>query len=191
MTSAIELEVNGRRVRVLVSADTLLLDLLREHLGLTSVRDGCGVGACGACTVLVSGKSVSSCLAIALAYDGAHVQTIEGLAPEDAVVEAFVHTGAFQCGYCTPGFVLMTHELLAETAEMDANEGGHLGALTEQTALDPERIAEHLAGNLCRCGTYEEIGAAVLAAAAATEARRAGALIKAPARRDQGRSAPA
>ena len=140
----VRLTVNGRDHRVSVSDDELLLDTLRERLGVTSAREGCGVGACGACTVLVDGHSVSSCLARTVRYDGAQIVTADGLPQDDEVVDAFVGCGAMQCGYCIPGFVLMTHELLSENPHPDQ-----------------EQIRAHLEGNLCRCGTYPEIGKAV------------------------------
>lgn len=144
----IELVVNGVRRRCSVADDELLLDVLRRDFDATSVREGCGVGACGACTVLVGGKSVSSCLARAARYDGADVTTADGLPGNDDVVEEFVAAGAMQCGYCIPGFVLMGHELLAENPSPSREE-----------------IAAHLEGNICRCGTYQEITAAIEAVA--------------------------
>jgi aerobic-type carbon monoxide dehydrogenase small subunit (CoxS/CutS family) len=145
----IHLTVNGRPYELAVSEDALLLDVLREQVGTTSVREGCGVGACGACTVLVSGRSVSTCLARAVRYDGADVVTADGLPVDDDVVEAFVDHGAMQCGYCIPGFVLMSHELLRENP-----------------TPTPDEVAAHLEGNICRCATYPEICSAVAAAAA-------------------------
>lgn len=144
----IRLTVNGTSYDMDVSESALLLDALRDHTGCTSVREGCGVGACGSCTVLVSGRSVSSCLALAVHYDGASITTAEGLAPDDDVVAAFTECHAMQCGYCIPGFVLMTHELLRENA-----------------APGQQEITEHLEGNICRCGTYPEIREAVATAA--------------------------
>jgi aerobic-type carbon monoxide dehydrogenase small subunit (CoxS/CutS family) len=146
--TAIEMTVNGRRHRLAVADDALLLDVLREEVGCTSVREGCGVGACGACTVLADGRSVSSCLALARRYDGAAITTADGLPADDPVVSSFVENGAMQCGYCIPGFVLMTRELLDEDPEPS-----------------PEAVRDHLEGNICRCGTYPEICAAVEAAA--------------------------
>lgn len=140
----VSLTVNGREHNLSVSDDELLLDTLRDRLGVTSAREGCGVGACGACTVLVGGHSVSSCLARTVRYDGKDLVTADGLGRDDAVVEAFVNCNAMQCGYCIPGFVLMTHELLDENPHPDR-----------------EDIEAHLEGNLCRCGTYPEICAAV------------------------------
>jgi aerobic-type carbon monoxide dehydrogenase small subunit (CoxS/CutS family) len=147
----IQLTVNGRRHDVPVDDDELLLDVLRDKLGTYSVREGCGVGACGACTVLVGGTSVSSCLARAVRYDGAEITTAEGLPEDDPVVDAFVEARAMQCGYCIPGFVLMAHELLRENPRPDREE-----------------IVAHLEGNICRCGTYPEICRAVEQAASRT-----------------------
>ncbi|MBQ0904999.1 (2Fe-2S)-binding protein [Micromonospora sp. U21] len=144
----IQLTVNGRRYDLPVDDDELLLDVLRDKIGAYSVREGCGVGACGACTVLVGGISVSSCLARAVRYDGAELTTADGLPEDDAVVTAFVESRAMQCGYCIPGFVLMAHELLAENPQPDR-----------------EQIVAHLEGNICRCGTYQEICRAVEVAA--------------------------
>jgi aerobic-type carbon monoxide dehydrogenase small subunit (CoxS/CutS family) len=144
----LQMTVNGQIHEVRAGDDELLLDVLRDQVGCTSVREGCGVGACGACTVLVSGTSVSSCLARAVRYDGAEITTADGLPREDDVVSAFVDSRALQCGYCIPGFVLMTHELL-----------------DENPAPSREEIVEHLEGNICRCGTYPEICRAVELAA--------------------------
>lgn len=144
----ITLTVNGVTHHVSVADDTLLLDVLRDKVGTTSVREGCGVGACGACTVLSGGTSVSSCLALAVRYDGADLTTAEGLDENDDVVSSFVECGAAQCGYCIPGFVLMSRELLAENPRPSEQD-----------------ITEHLEGNICRCGTYPEIRKAVAAAA--------------------------
>lgn len=147
MSNDVVLQVNGVRHRVTVADDDLLLEVLRRT-GFTSVREGCGVGACGACTVLAGGHSVSSCLARAVRYDGVPLTTADGLPQDDDVVDEFVAAGAMQCGYCIPGFVLMGHELLAENP-----------------APTREEIAAHLEGNICRCGTYEEICAAIEATA--------------------------
>lgn len=144
----IRITVNGEQHDVRAGDDDLLLDVLRDQVGCTSVREGCGVGACGACTVLVGGRSVSTCLARAVRYDGADITTAEGLPREDEVVASFVDRQALQCGYCIPGFVLMTHELL-----------------DENPAPTQEDIVEHLEGNICRCGTYPEICRAVKLAA--------------------------
>ena len=148
MSAAIEMLVNGTVRRLVVEDDELLLDVLRGRLGCGSVRDGCGVGACGACAVLLNRASISSCLMRAVRADGAEVTTAEGLPPDDPVVAAFAEASALQCGYCIPGFVMMATELLAG----DPSPG-------------PEAIAGHLAGNICRCGTYVDIQNAIVAAA--------------------------
>ncbi len=143
------LRVNGRTERVRARSHHTLLQVLRDELQLYGVREGCGVGMCGACTVLVDGKAVSGCLMLAPMAEGHELTTVEGLERQDGsldeVQQAFVdHTG-FQCSYCTPGFVLATKALLAENAEPGEDE-----------------IREYLAGNLCRCGSYVKIMNAVL-----------------------------
>jgi xanthine dehydrogenase YagT iron-sulfur-binding subunit len=128
-----------------------LLDLLRERLGLTGAKRGCDRGQCGACTVLVDGRRVNSCLALAAALDGTEIVTIEGLANGDAlhpVQAAFIAHDGFQCGYCTPGQIMSAVGLIAE---------GHAGD-------DPERIRELMSGNICRCAAYQGITEAVLEA---------------------------
>ncbi|WP_049569430.1 (2Fe-2S)-binding protein [Streptomyces sp. SBT349] len=152
--SRISLVVDGNPYVAEVTDSTMLLDVLRDQTGTTGVREGCGVGACGACTVLVDGMSVSSCLTLAERYDGARITTAAGLPRDDEVVASFVECGAMQCGYCIPGFVMMAHELLAENP-----------------APKEEDVVNHLEGNICRCGTYAEIRRAVLAAARKRAAR--------------------
>jgi aerobic carbon-monoxide dehydrogenase small subunit len=146
--SEITLRVNGTAHKVPVEDTTLLLDALRGRVGVTSAREGCGVGACGACTVLADGMSVSSCLAPAVRYAGIELTTADGLAEDDPVVSSFVDSDAMQCGYCIPGFVLMTKELLAENPNPT-----------------DEEITDHLEGNICRCAAYPEIRKAVRLAA--------------------------
>jgi aerobic-type carbon monoxide dehydrogenase small subunit (CoxS/CutS family) len=139
------LHVNGELLELACEDDARLLDVLREHVGVSSVREGCGVGACGACTVLLDGKPVSSCLVFVARCEGKHIETLEAHGDAlDRVQQAFLECGALQCGYCTPGFVLSVRALLAENA-----------------APSLEEIREYLAGNLCRCGAYPEIIAAV------------------------------
>jgi aerobic-type carbon monoxide dehydrogenase small subunit (CoxS/CutS family) len=145
----VTMTVDGREHTIPVGDDELLLDVLRDKIGAYSVREGCGVGACGACTVLAGGKSVSSCLARAVRYDGVEITTSQGLPKDDEVVSSFVDTKAMQCGYCIPGFVLMAHELLGENPSPSRQE-----------------ICDHLEGNICRCGTYPEICSAIEKAAA-------------------------
>lgn len=144
----IEIRVNGQRRRAEVSGSTTLLDLLREEFGLTGTKNGCGEGDCGACTVILDGKVVNSCLVLAVQADGGDVLTVEGLAGEDgsphALQSAFVEAGAVQCGYCTPGM------LMAAKALLDANP---------RPSRDEIKVA--LSGNLCRCTGYTKIIVAV------------------------------
>jgi xanthine dehydrogenase YagT iron-sulfur-binding subunit len=152
MNLSITLSVNGETKTVdLADPRVTLLDLLRERLDLTGTKKGCDRGQCGACTVLLDGRRVNSCLALAISHDGADVLTIEGLAQGDAlhpVQAAFIAHDGFQCGYCTPGQIMSAVGLIEE---------GHAGD-------DPERIREGMSGNLCRCGAYAGIIAAVLEA---------------------------
>jgi carbon-monoxide dehydrogenase small subunit len=147
----LEFTVNGEPVTVLVQPHEMLLAVLRDHLGLTGAKEGCGLGECGACTVLVDGVSVNSCLFPALEAEGALVTTIEGLMVDDGrlspLQQAFVDHGAVQCGFCTPGMVMSAEALLAETPHP-----------TEK------QVRAGLAGNLCRCTGYNQIIEAVLAA---------------------------
>jgi aerobic-type carbon monoxide dehydrogenase small subunit (CoxS/CutS family) len=139
--------INGRELEVAVKPNQTLLEFLRDDLRLRGSVEGCGVGVCGSCTVLVEGRPVSSCLMLATNIEGKQVTTIEGLAPGDEldpVQQAFLDNQAFQCGYCTPGMIMATKALL--------NNNPHP---TEEEARD------YLSGNICRCGTYKEVLAAV------------------------------
>jgi xanthine dehydrogenase YagT iron-sulfur-binding subunit len=143
----VSLHVNGAPQQLKVDVRVTLLDALRDRLGLTGTKKGCDQGACGACTVLVDGKRVLSCLTLAAQCEGRQVTTIEGLAPDGTrhpLQEAFIRHDAFQCGYCTPGQILSAVALLAE---------GRAGS--------DEDIREFMSGNLCRCGAYPNIVAAI------------------------------
>jgi aerobic-type carbon monoxide dehydrogenase small subunit (CoxS/CutS family) len=147
MSRSVHLTVNGRALTLQVEDHHVLLDVLRDQLRLFSVREGCGVGTCGACTVLLDGAPLSSCLLLAARLDGRAITTVEGLGSEQAlhpVQRAFLETGALQCGYCTPGLVLSVVALLREVE-----------------APSPEEVREYLSGNLCRCGAYADILRAV------------------------------
>jgi carbon-monoxide dehydrogenase small subunit len=147
----IRFTLNGSVVEATIQLHLSLIELLREHFDLLGARESCGQGLCGCCTVLVDGNAVSSCLYLAAFADRAEIVTVEHLAADgrlDPVQEAFIEAGAFQCGFCTPGFVLMTKQLLDEYPDPTDDQIGH-----------------YLSGNLCRCGTYPEIIAAVKLAA--------------------------
>jgi carbon-monoxide dehydrogenase small subunit len=151
LVTEVTFSVNGREVTVPASAEATLLQVLRLELGLTGTKEGCAEGECGACTVLVDGKPVNSCIMPALAVAGTDVRTVEGLAGPDGLLsplqQAFVDGFAIQCGFCTPGF-LMTLTALVE----------------EDPHPDPAQIKQALSGNLCRCTGYTTIVDAVLAA---------------------------
>ncbi|MBR0697700.1 (2Fe-2S)-binding protein [Bradyrhizobium lablabi] len=152
MNFSISLTINGvRRDVALDDPRVTLLDLLRERLDLTGTKKGCDRGQCGACTILVDGRRINSCLALALSHDGAEITTIEGLARGDQlhpVQAAFIAHDGFQCGFCTPGQIMSAVGLIQE---------GRAGG-------DPERVREGMSGNLCRCGAYAGITEAVLEA---------------------------
>ena len=151
-TVPLTVTVNGRARSLAAQPHHTLLDVLRDELGLTGTKECCLVGECGACTVIVDGRSVDSCLVLAVEVDGARVTTVEGLARGgelDPLQRAFLQTGAAQCGFCIPGQLLSAHALLATTPRPTRAE-----------------VEEGLAGNLCRCAGYEQIIDAVLLAAA-------------------------
>jgi xanthine dehydrogenase YagT iron-sulfur-binding subunit len=162
MSISMTLTVNGVQTTIALDDPRVtLLDLLRERLHLTGTKKGCDRGQCGACTVLVEGRRINSCLALALSHDGADVLTIEGVARGDRlhpVQEAFLAHDGLQCGFCTPGQIMSAIGLIQE------GEAGE----------DPERVREGMSGNLCRCAAYQGITAAVLEAqrALAAENRR-------------------
>ncbi len=161
MSLSISLTINGQaRTVVLDDMRVTLLDLLRERLDLPGTKKGCDRGQCGACTVLVDGRRINSCLALVASLDGAEVTTIEGLADGETlhpVQAAFIAHDGFQCGYCTPGQIMSAVGLIKE---------GHAQG-------DPERIRELMSGNICRCGAYQGITEAILEAQKAmTEGNR-------------------
>jgi xanthine dehydrogenase YagT iron-sulfur-binding subunit len=159
-TLNVALRVNGAEHRLALDPRTTLLDALREHLHLTGSKRGCGLGQCGACTVLMDGKRVKSCLSLAALVDGREITTIEGLAQSDELhplQAAFIERDAFQCGYCTPGQIMSGVACIAE---------GHAGS--------PQEIRDWMSGNLCRCGAYDHIVAAIQDAASASGSTRGG-----------------
>src|SRR6476619_2491628 len=147
VTISVSLTVNGTRHALVLDPRTTLLDLLREHLDLTGTKKGCDQGQCGACTVLIEGRRVNSCLTFVVMYDGAQITTIEGLAAGGVLhplQQAFIEHDAFQCGYCTPGQICSAVGLIAEGKAKSAAE-----------------IREVMSGNICRCGAYPNVGAAI------------------------------
>jgi xanthine dehydrogenase YagT iron-sulfur-binding subunit len=159
-TLNVALRVNGAEHRLALDPRTTLLDALREHLHLTGSKRGCGLGQCGACTVLMDGKRVKSCLSLAALVDEREITTIEGLAQSDELhplQAAFIERDAFQCGYCTPGQIMSGVACIAE---------GHAGS--------PQEIRDWMSGNLCRCGAYDHIVAAIQDAASASGSTRGG-----------------
>jgi carbon-monoxide dehydrogenase small subunit len=140
--------VNGETHEMMVEPNMLLLNVLREELGLTGVKYGCGIGQCGSCTVLVNGEPILSCLTLAVAVDGAQILTIEGLAQPDGTLdplqEAFLDRSAVQCGFCTPGMILMGRDLLNKNPNPTESE-----------------IREYIKGNMCRCTGYTSIVRAI------------------------------
>ncbi|MFE2225564.1 2Fe-2S iron-sulfur cluster-binding protein [Streptomyces kronopolitis] len=162
--SAVELRVNGQVQRLELDPRTSLLDALREHLRLSGTKKGCDHGQCGACTVLVNGRRINSCLTLAVMHEGDEVVTIEGLgAPDDLhpMQRAFVECDGFQCGYCTPGQICSAVGMLAEVR---AGSPSHATAevASSHIALTDEEIRERMSGNICRCAAYPNIVAAIL-----------------------------
>lgn len=146
-TSDLNLRVNGTDHSLQIAPEQTLLAVLRDELSLVGAKEGCGIGVCGACTVLVDGRAISSCLMLAVQAEGRQITTIEGLAQDGElhpVQQAYLEHAAFQCAYCTPGFILSTVALL-----------------NEESSPDDQTIREYLGGNLCRCGSYKNILEAV------------------------------
>jgi aerobic carbon-monoxide dehydrogenase small subunit len=161
MKQAIHIVVNGEEHEVLVNANELLIDVLRDGLDLTGTKEGCGTGDCGACTVLVDGKPVNSCLTLAVEVNGKSILTIEGLARGERlhpIQESFIEEGAVQCGFCTPGMILSAKALLDENPHPSEEE-----------------IKKGIAGNFCRCTGYKKIIQAIRAASLRLEGEKAAA----------------
>jgi aerobic carbon-monoxide dehydrogenase small subunit len=147
-TRTISFMLNGEPVEARIASHHSLLEVVRNEFALYGARESCGQGLCGCCTLIVDGRPVSGCLYLAAFADGARVENLDRDNKLDPVQEAFIEEGAFQCGFCTPGFVLMVRQLLDEYPDPD-----------------DERIRDYLAGNLCRCAAYPEIIQAVKSAA--------------------------
>jgi xanthine dehydrogenase YagT iron-sulfur-binding subunit len=158
----LRLVINGEERRLLIDTRTSLLDLLREHVGLTGAKKGCDHGQCGACTILIDGRRANACLALAIAYDGSELTTVEGLASDGELhplQQAFIEHDAFQCGYCTPG------QLCSAVGMLDELAAGAPSTVSDgDPALTPEEIRERMSGNLCRCGAYANLVPAILEA---------------------------
>jgi xanthine dehydrogenase YagT iron-sulfur-binding subunit len=160
--SDITLNVDGTPHSIRVDNRTTLLDLLREHLGVTAPKKGCDHGQCGSCTVLLDGRRATTCLALAVAHDGDHVVTAAGLGDTDAlhpVAQAFLEHDGFQCGYCTPG------QICSAVGMLDEVKSGAPSHVTDDLEQSPElsdaEIRERMSGNLCRCAAYPNIVAAI------------------------------
>ena len=156
--STVTMRINGKPHTLSLDTRTTLLDALREHLHLTGTKKGCDHGQCGACTVLVDGRRINSCLTLAVMHEGAEVTTIEGLGTPDRLhpmQAAFVKHDGFQCGYCTPGQICSA---VAALDEIKRGVPSHVtGDLTVQPLLSADELRERMSGNLCRCGAYSNI----------------------------------
>ncbi|MFD6857811.1 2Fe-2S iron-sulfur cluster-binding protein [Rhodococcus sp. NPDC060090] len=162
----IVLHVDGARRRVTVDVRTTVLDALRDRLDITVPKKGCDHGQCGSCTVLLDGRRVVTCLALAVSYDGAHIVTADGLSSDGELhplQQQFIDEDAFQCGYCTPGQICSAVGMLDEVAQGDPSYV--TDDLDSAVALDGDEIRERMSGNLCRCAAYPNIVAAISAVA--------------------------
>lgn len=158
---AVELTVNGREVHLQLDPRTSLLDALREHLHLTGTKKGCDHGQCGACTVMVEGRRINSCLTLAVMHDGETVTTIEGLGTADKLhpmQKAFIVHDGYQCGYCTPGQICSA---VAVLEEIRAGIPSHVTQDLDKVSLSDSELRERMSGNICRCAAYPNIIAAM------------------------------
>ena len=161
MLTQVSLTVNGEPRTLELDTRTTLLDALREHIGLTGTKKGCDHGQCGACTVLVEGRRINSCLTLAVMHDGDEITTIEGLGTPDRLhpmQAAFVKHAGFQCGYCTPG------QICSAVATLDEMKNGipsHVTADLDRVAYSDAEVRERMSGNICRCAAYPNIVAAI------------------------------
>ncbi len=163
-TVNVELRINSQQHRLTLDPRVTLLDLLREDLGLTGTKKGCDHGQCGACTVLANGRRINSCLSLAVSHDGEEITTIEGIAHGEQlhpVQAAFIEHDGFQCGYCTPGQICSAVAMFAEARRGDASYVTPDVRRTASGPLSDDEIRERMSGNLCRCGAYSGIVAAL------------------------------
>src|SRR5438445_8225229 len=166
MDHPITFQVNGATHQLFIDTRTTLLDVLRERLGLTGPKKGCDHGQCGACTILLDGRRINSCLALAVAHQDAEIVTVEGLADGETLhplQRAFIDHDAFQCGYCTPGQICSAVALLREAERGEASFVTRNIARAAPIELTADEIRERMSGNLCRCGAYPGIVRAVQA----------------------------
>lgn len=158
---SVAVRVNGEHHELSVDPRTTLLDLLREHLRLTGTKKGCDHGQCGACTVIVEGRRINSCLSLAVMHDGDEVVTIEGLGTPDTLhpmQRAFVEQDGYQCGYCTPGQICSA---VAVLEEIEQGMPSHVTADLLDVGFSDEELRERMSGNICRCAAYPNIIAAI------------------------------